>query len=173
VGSASAYCARSGTVSRFRATICFDLPHPCAISDSVDVTEPKRIRLALVEDNPDVVRQVIKIVSDEFEIVGTFDTGEGVESALAKCEPDVIVLDITLPGRSGIAVASRLTKSGCPARIVVLTVHRDADYVRSSLAAGASGYVVKMRLSLDLERALKAALAGERFVSPLPELNVE
>jgi len=137
------------------------------------VTEATRIRLALVEDNPDVVRQVLQIVSDEFEIVGTFDGGEGVEAALARCEPDVIVLDITLPGQSGIAVASHLMKSGWPARIVMLTVHRDADYVRSSLAAGASGYVVKMRLSRDLERALKAAMAGERFVSPLPELNVE
>ena len=139
----------------------------------MDVTEPKRIRLAVVEDNPDVVRQVLRVVSDEFEVVGTFDTGEGVESALATCQPDVVVLDITLPGQSGIAVASHLKKSRCPARIAMLTVHRDADYVRSSFAAGASGYVVKMRLSLDLKRALKAALAGERFVSPLPELNVD
>jgi len=139
----------------------------------MDVAEAKRIRLALVEDNPDVVRQVLQIVSDTFEVVGTFDSGEGVESALATCDPDIIVLDITLPGQSGIAVASHLTKAGSRARIVMLTVHRDADYVRSSLAAGASGYVVKMRLSLDLERALKAALAGERFISPLADLNLE
>jgi len=52
-------------------------------------------------------------------------------------------------------------------------MHRDADYLRSALEAGANGYVVKMRLALDLETALWAAVEGERFISPLPELRIE
>ena len=107
----------------------------------------------------------------EFEVVDTFEDGEEVLAAVERERPDLIVLDITLPGESGLVLASRLTKAGSSARIVFLTVHSDPDYVRAALRAGASGYVVKTRLSLDLEPALRAALAGKRFVSPIDELE--
>jgi DNA-binding NarL/FixJ family response regulator len=133
----------------------------------------RRIRLLLVDDNPALLRQVVHVLSSEFEILAMLESGDGLLRALESCEPDVIVLDVTLPGQSGIALASQIRTSGCPARIVFLTVHNDADYVRSTMAVGASGYVVKMRLSLDLEPALRAAFAGERFISPVPELSID
>ena len=143
------------------------------VVSSCRVNQTRRIRLLLVDDNPAVLRQVTQVLPCDFEILDTFESGERLESAIAALTPDAIVLDISLPGENGIVLASRLTRAGCPSRIVFLTVHHDADYVGSALAAGAIGYVVKMRLSLDLEPALRAAVEGERFISPLPELRVD
>jgi DNA-binding NarL/FixJ family response regulator len=102
---------------------------------------------------------------------GRWRTATGLRVALEEHQPDIIVLDITLPPVSGIALASQLTNAGCPAKIVFLTVHSDPDYVRAALAAGAIGYVVKTRLSMDLVPALRAALDDTRFISPSPELE--
>lgn len=125
------------------------------------------VRLLLVDDNPDVLRQVIQLVPSEFEVVGTLPDGAGLSGAMAAHRPDIIVLDVTLPGLSGIALARQLRNAGCPAKVVFLTVHSDPDYVRAALTAGAIGYVVKTRLSLDLVPALQAAFQGTRFISPM------
>lgn len=137
------------------------------------VSQERRVRLLLVDDNPAVLEQVAQVLPREFEIVGTLSSGEQLQATIDEQHPDVLVLDITLPGESGIALASRVRKSGSQVRIVFLTMHRDADYVRSTLGAGASAYVVKMRLGLDLEPALWAAIGGKRFVSPLAELDID
>jgi DNA-binding NarL/FixJ family response regulator len=127
----------------------------------------------MVDDNPALLRQIADMLPDEFEMAAQCRSGHDLANALATCDPDVIVLDISLPGENGLAIAARLTASACRARIVFLTVHHDADYVRSTMAAGAIGHVAKMRLSTDLAAALQAAVKGERFVSPLPELSAE
>lgn len=131
------------------------------------------VRLLLVDDNPAVRRQVAQVLPEEFTIVDALESGEHLQAAIDAQHPDVVVLDITLPGQSGIVLAKRIRASGAPTNVVFLTGHCDADYVRSALRAGASGYVVKMRLSLDLEPALRAAVDGERFISPLPELRID
>lgn len=133
----------------------------------------RRIRVLLVEDNPMVLRQVAEVLPDDVEIVDAIETGAELSAAIEASAPDVIVLDISLPGDSGLTLAARLTAQGCTARIVFLTVHQDPDYVRSALAAGGCGYVVKMRLALDLESALRAAVEGEQFISPIPELRID
>jgi DNA-binding NarL/FixJ family response regulator len=125
----------------------------------------------LVDDHPAILRQVARLLPAEFEIVGLLEDGARLEAALAEARPDLIVLDITLPGLSGIEWARRLTAAGCPVRIVFLTVHADADYAREAIAAGGLGYVVKARLGTDLLPALRAALAERRFLSPCPELE--
>ena len=134
-------------------------------------TATRRARLLLVDDNPAVLRQVIQLLPREFEIAGTLQDGAGLRDAVRDYQPDIIVLDITLPLVSGITLASQLRKAGCSAHIVFLTVHGDPDYVRAAFDAGAIGYVVKTRLSLDIGLALRAALRGERFISPSPELE--
>ena len=77
----------------------------------------------------------------------------------------MLVLDISMPVLNGIEAARRLKAAGFRAKIVVLTVHEDEDYLRAALAAGADGYVVKSRLARDLPLALREALAGRTFVS--------
>jgi DNA-binding NarL/FixJ family response regulator len=131
-------------------------------------TQSKRV--LLVDDHPAILRQVARLLPPEFEVVEMLPNGVQLEAALTRSHPDLIVLDIMLPGLSGIELARRLTTAGCEAPIVFLTVHADADYAREALAVGALGYVVKLRLGTDLLPALRAALAGRRFISPCPDL---
>lgn len=137
------------------------------------MSSARRIRLFVVDDNPAVLRQVDQVLTVGYEVVETRMSGDGLVAAVDASDPDVVVLDITLPGENGLAVASRLARAGCRARIVFLTVHSDVDYVRSAIAVGATGYVVKARLAVDLPIALDAAFRGERFISPLPELRLD
>ena len=120
----------------------------------------------VVDDHPAVLRQTLELLAGEFPVAGALHDGRQLHAAVARNHPDLIVLDITLPGASGIDLARQLTASACAAKIVFLTVHADADYVRAAFDVGASGYVVKSRLASDLLPALRAALAGRRFVSP-------
>ena len=124
-------------------------------------------RVLLVDDNPAVLRQVAQLISDDFMIVDTLHDGSTLEVAVTTRHPDIVVLDVTLPGASGFVLASRLARQAQPPKIVFLTVHDDPDYVRAAFDAGAAAYVVKTRLCQDLVPALRAAVEGRRFVSQL------
>lgn len=134
-------------------------------------TESSLPQIVLVDDHPAVLRQTVKLLSARFTIVAALPDGSELLALAANKKIDLIVLDITLPGLSGIDLASRLKSAGFPGKIVFLTVHADPDYAREVLDLGASGYVVKPRLASDLVPALHAALGGEIFISPCPELK--
>lgn len=140
-------------------------PHSSETND-----EARKVRVILVDDHPAILRQTLQLLPERFEVVETSEDGMGVEAAMRELDPDVIVLDITLPVISGVEVARRLRAAGCRARIIFLTVHADSDYAREALHVGALGYVIKPRLASDLVPALEAVLDGKRFVSPCPEL---
>jgi DNA-binding NarL/FixJ family response regulator len=120
----------------------------------------------LADDHEDFLATAARFVEQEFEVVNKVGDGETLLGEAARLEPDVLILDISMPLMSGIEAARRLRAAGCRARIVFLTVHDDPDYVRAALAAGALGYVVKCRLASDLLLAMREALAGRSFVSP-------
>ena len=82
-----------------------------------------------------------------------------------------MVVDVCMPILSGIEAAQQLREAGSTAKIVFLTVHEDPDFLRSALAAGGAGYVVKSCLASDLRAAIKEALAGRLFVSPTIALS--
>src|SRR5262245_19004448 len=91
--------------------------------------------------------------------------GQSLIEKVEQLEPDLILLDISMPVLNGIEAARQLRSVGSRAKIIFLTVHEDADYVRGALLAGAQGYVVKSRLATDLRVALVDVLAGRTFVS--------
>ena len=107
-----------------------------------------------------------RLLEPEFDVVTTACDGRVALAAVARLDPDVLILDISMPVRDGLETARRLRADGSRARIVFLTVHGDPDYVRAGFAAGASGYVVKSRLASDLLPAVREALAGRPYVSP-------
>lgn len=125
-----------------------------------------RPRILLADDHAGFVALVARLVETEFEVVQTFADGQAIVDGARTIAADVLLLDITMPGMSGIEAARQLRNAGSSAKIVFLTVHADQDYLRSALAAGALGYVVKDRLATDLIPALWAAMAGRQFVSP-------
>jgi DNA-binding NarL/FixJ family response regulator len=130
-----------------------------------------RTRILLADDHAELLLMAERIVESDpqFEIVETFTNGQAVVDQAARLNPDVAVLDITMPGLNGIEVARRLAKLGV--KVVFLTVHDDADYLRSALSTGAVGYVVKDRLATDLLPAVREAVAGRQFVSHSPALD--
>ena len=130
-----------------------------------------RPRILLADDHPDFVAAAARLLEGEYEVVGAAGDGESVLREAAHLRPDLVLLDISMPGLNGIEAATRLRAAGDAPAIVFLTVHSDADYVRAALAAGASGYVVKSHIASDLLLGLKEALAGRSFVSPSIQLS--
>jgi DNA-binding NarL/FixJ family response regulator len=125
-----------------------------------------RPRVLLADDEPDFLAVAARLLEPEFEIVKAVGDGEQVLKEATHLEPDVLVLDISMPVLNGIDAARRLRSAGCRAKIVFLTVHCDPEYVEACFAAGARAYVIKSGLVSDLPLALKEVLAGRSFVSP-------
>src|SRR5262245_58573313 len=125
-----------------------------------------RVRVLLADDHADFLAIEAQLLEPEFEVVEQVCDGWASPEETARLKPDILVLDITMPGINGIESAQRLRASGSAVKVVFLSVHEDADYVRTAVAAGALGYVVKCRIASDLLPALRAASAGRAFFSP-------
>jgi CheY-like chemotaxis protein len=123
----------------------------------------KRCRVLLVDDMPEVIEYCTGILEPDFEIVGTATTGAAASMACSELDPDVIVLDISMPGWNGMEVARRLRSSGCDAVIVFFSA--DEGLAEAALAAGGSAFVTKSRAESDLRVAIGKALAGREFFS--------
>jgi DNA-binding NarL/FixJ family response regulator len=130
------------------------------------IAQTKNPRVLLADDHPEILAQTGSVLSGEFEIVGSVANGMELIRMTHRLNPDVVVLDITMPGLNGIQVARHLQHVQCRSKIVFLSVHEDPDYVRAALGAGGSAYVVKARLASDLIDAIHEVLRGNRFLSP-------
>jgi DNA-binding NarL/FixJ family response regulator len=131
----------------------------------------ERLRVLLADDHIEFLRVTVCLLEPEFEVVGTVGDGQTLLDEAARQEPDLLVLDISMPVLNGIEAARRLKAVGSRAKIVFLSIHDDPDYVRAAVAVGAQGYVVKSRLASDLPLAVREALAGRSFVSPVIALG--
>ena len=124
-------------------------------------------RVLLVDDSDVILERATATLSLECEIVGAVKDGQAALVAVGALRPDVIVLDISMPGMSGLEVAGRLRRAGSAVPIVFLTIHDDEEVVLATQAAGGIGYVVKTLLPSDLVIAVNEACAGRRHVSRL------
>src|SRR3954451_3500394 len=121
------------------------------------VTQP---RVLLVDDNDAILDHAAAVLSQTCVIVGAVKDGRAAIEAVGSLQPDIVVMDISMPGLNGLEVARQLRAGGSPAAIVFLTVHDDPEFVRAAKAAGGVGYVVKPRLAIDLTTAVTEASAG-------------
>ena len=120
----------------------------------------------LVDDNKNILARVRAALEPACVIVAEVTDGPSALAAASALQPDVIVLDISMPGMSGLDVAATLRRQQSTAAIVFLTVHDDPQLVDAAMQAGGTGYVLKTRLSTDLRHAVQEARAGRSFVSP-------
>jgi two-component system, NarL family, response regulator NreC len=126
------------------------------------------IRVLLAEDH-ETVREGLRLLVDaqaDMKVVAEVGDGRAVIDACAALAPDVVVLDLSMPGMGGLAAARALKDAGAPTAIVALTRHDDDAYVRQLLDAGAAGYVLKQSASAQLVRAIRIAADGGRYLDP-------
>ncbi len=126
------------------------------------------IRLLLVEDHI-LMRAGIRALLGglpDVEVVGEASTGPEALTLAESLSPDLVLLDISMPELNGLEVASRLLKSEPKRRIIFLSMHTDAVYVRRALQAGAAGYLVKGADVPELSLAIRAVMRGESYLSP-------
>ena len=97
---------------------------------------PQR-RVLVADDQPRILEMVAALLEEPFDVVGLVADGQAALEATLELEPDLLVLDISMPGMSGIEVAGELRKSASRTKIVFLTVHEDAQILASCLSAGA------------------------------------
>ena len=125
-----------------------------------------RPRVLVADDHRAMLDSLVRLLSRDYEVVATVTDGLAAVTQAEHLEPDLLVLDIAMPGLSGIAAATRLKEHGSKAKVVFVTNMRDREFVQESLALGDVGFVAKDRLVADLLPAVRQVLAGQAFVSP-------
>ena len=125
-----------------------------------------KIRVLLADDHEAILERVRSVLGEEFDIVGTVNNGLDALGEVRRLDPDVLVLDISMPGLNGLQTASELKSAQNRTKVVFLTVHEDPDFVAAAFSAGASAYVVKSDVTTDLVLAIRDVLDGHRYISP-------
>ena len=127
----------------------------------------KRPRILLADDHKIVTEGLKGLLEPEFELVGIVEDGRALLAAAKKLLPDVIVADISMPLLNGIDSVRQIKKAHDDIKVVFLTMHPDVTYAVSAFEAGASGYVLKHSAPTELVTAIRSALNGKTFVTPL------
>ena len=125
-------------------------------------------RLVIADDHPQVLKKVSQLLEPEFDVVGTVSDGQAILPTVVELQPDVVILDITMPGINGIEAARQLQQADSKAKRIFLTIHENPEFLLESLSTGALGYVVKSHLASDLIPAIHEVLAGRTFISAFP-----
>ena len=126
------------------------------------------IRVLLVDDHA-VVRAGLRLLLEREEDIEVASEAGDADAAVREArreQPDVVVLDVTLPGRSGIEALPEIHSAAPEARILVLSMHDDPRYVREAFAAGACGYVLKEAADAEIVTAVREVAGGGRYVHP-------
>lgn len=125
------------------------------------------IRIVLVDDHALAREGVARLLEEapDMRVVGAFDDAAAAVRFAARAEPDVAILDISMPGTNGIDVARRLRAVAPKTQILMLAMHARAEYVQQAVWAGANGYVLKESAGAELLAAVRAVHAGKRYLS--------
>ena len=126
------------------------------------------IRILLADDHS-IVREGLRALLErqrEFEVVGDAADGRDAVEMAETAHPDVVVMDVAMPGLNGIEATRRITSRSPRVGVVILSMHSDESYILRSLKAGARGYLLKDSLQADLVDAVRAAAQGKSFFSP-------
>jgi CheY-like chemotaxis protein len=138
---------------------------PAAAEGGVRPASPAAPRVVVADDHPAMLEMVVSLLRPGFEVVAMVADGQAALEAVQRLQPDLVVLDISMPVLGGIAAAHKLREAGSRTRVVFLTAHQDAATLAAAREAGGLGFVLKASLDTDLVLALREALAGRIFIS--------
>ena len=138
------------------------------MSDTTEATDVIPIRVLLADDH-DILRQGLKLLlsmQPEMQVVGEARTGqEAIELALSNL-PDVVVMDISMPGMDGLEACQHILTQQPSTQVLILTMHESEEYFLQALRVGAAGYIVKKAAPTELHMAIKAVAHGGAFLYP-------
>ena len=124
-------------------------------------------RILVADDHALVIEGFRRILQEHYALVGTAGDGHALLAAAKTVQPDIVILDISMPLLNGIETAEQLKKICPTAKIIIVTMHAGADYVRAAFEAGASAYVLKGSAVDELDQAIRAVLGGHSYITPL------
>jgi len=125
-----------------------------------------RPRVLLADDHFVLAEGLRSLLAPHFDVVGIVSDGRQLLAAARAHDPDVIVLDISMPSLNGIEAARQMRAANSRAKLVFLTMHREAAYAERALEAGASGFVLKHSAASELVTAIREALKGGKYITP-------
>ena len=126
----------------------------------------KRPRVLLADDHRLVAEGLRSLLAPHFDVVGIVSDGRGLLAAAERLDPDVVVLDISMPSLNGIEAARQMRTANPRTKVVFLTMHREVTYAARALEAGASGFVLKHSAASELLTAIQEALKGGTYITP-------
>lgn len=126
----------------------------------------KKARVLLADDHALVAEGLQKLLESEYELVGTVADGRALLNTIEKVEPDIALVDISLPLLNGLDAARQIKKTAPHVKLIFLTMHADQTFVTEAFRLGASGYVLKQSAASELLFALTEVLKGRTYVSP-------
>lgn len=132
----------------------------------------RRTRILLADDHTIVREGLENLLRHHYDVVGAVEDGRSLVREAERLEPDLIILDISMPLLNGVEATRLLRKSVPRAKILVLTMHDDVTYATEVLEAGASGYALKNASSSELLVAVREVLSGKTYVAPPVEADV-
>lgn len=131
------------------------------------------VRILVVDDHPIVRAGIAGLLATEpdFEVVGEAESGETALDIAATLRPDVVLMDLRMPGMGGVEATRRLTRSADPApdpapRVLIFTTYEEDDQILAAIEAGANGYLVKAAPAEELAAGVRAVAAGQTVLAP-------
>jgi len=128
---------------------------------------PETTRILLADDHVLVAEGIQKLLEPEYELVGIVPDGRALVAAAAKLQPDIVIVDISLPLLNGLDASQQLKKNNPNLKIIVLTMHSEPNFVTQAFRVGVSGYVLKQSVGSELVQAIREVAKGRTFVSPM------
>lgn len=124
-------------------------------------------RVLLADDHTLVLEGFRKLVEEHCTLLGAVEDGRALVEAAERLQPDVVLLDISMPRLNGIDAARKLKKHHPEMKFIFVTMHADPSYVNEAFRAGASGYLLKRSAAQELMQAIQAVTQGDYYVTPL------
>ena len=127
----------------------------------------KKPRVLLADDHTFVLEGFKKLLEDHCQLVGAVEDGRTLIETTLNLQPDLVILDISMPRLNGIEAAKKLKKQAPAVKLIFVTMHADTAYINAAFRAGASGYLLKQSAATELMQAVQSVMNDKFYMTPL------